>query len=267
MGSLSNYKPQQMSDLYILDGASADWLYHQHRIMAYTIEMYPPDPSKLGDFYPPDSIIAAQTERNRQAVLYFLEQADCPYRSAGLLQNCGPLYDDFEVARGWKANPFGSDTALRGKWQRGLGQASADKNGPKQLGSAASGEAAFVTATQVGGNVAANDLDGGTTSLRSPQLKLGKFQWTLSFNYTFAHDAAATADDFLKVSVLYKGVKTPVWSISGDGANANAAWTAASASLTPWRGKTIRLLFEARDGGADNILEAALDDVRVFRTP
>jgi aminopeptidase S len=115
--------------------------------------------------------------------------------------------------------------------------------------------------------VGAHDLDGGTTSLRSPQLKLGKFQWTLSFSYTFAHDAAATADDYLRVSVLYKGTKTNVWSIAADGANANAAWAAASASLTPWKGKTIRLLFEARDGGTGSLVEAALDDVRVFRTP
>ena len=81
----------------------------------------------------------------------------------------------------------------------------------------------------------------------------------------FAHDAAATADDYLRVSVLYNGTKTPVWEMLGDGANANAAWTSASASLTPWKGKQIRLLIEASDGGTDNIVEAALDDVRVYK--
>jgi hypothetical protein len=265
MADTNGYTPQQMSDLYVLDGDSADWLYHQHRIMAYTIEMYPPDPSKLGGFYPPDSIIATETERNRQAVLYFLEQADCPYRSAGLTQNCGPLYDDFEIARGWTVNPFGTDSAIRGRWERLLGQATSDKNGAKQLGSAASGEATFVTARLAGKNAAANDVDGGVTSVRSPQFKLGSGAWTLSFSYTFAHDAAATADDYLKVSVLYKGTKTQVWSTTGDRANRNASWTAASAALTPWKGKTIRLIFEARDGEQDNIVEAALDDVRVFQ--
>ena len=265
MADTNGYTAQQLSNLYILDGNSSDWLYHQHRIMAYTIEMYPPDPSTLGDFYPPDSIIASETERNRQAVLYFLEQAGCPYRAAGLLQNCGPLYDDFEVARGWQVNPFGTDSATRGKWERSLGQATSDTNGAKQLGTAASGEQTFVTSRLAGANAAANDVDGGVTSVRSPKVKLRSGAWTLSFNYTFAHDAAATGDDWLKVSVLYNGTKTLVWSIAGDGANANASWTAASAPLTPWKGKTIRLLFEARDGGADNVVEAALDDVRVFK--
>jgi hypothetical protein len=265
MADSNGYTAQQLSELYILDGGSSDWLYHQHRIMAYTIEMYPPDPSKLGDFYPPDSTISAQTERNRQAVLYFLEQADCPYRSAGLTHNCGPLYDDFEIARGWTVNPSGADTASRGKWERALGQQTTDPNGPKQLGNASSGEAAFVTARAAGSGPAVNDVDGGVTTLRSPQFRLGTGTWTVSFDYTFAHDAAASADDHLRVSVLYNGTKTPVWSIVGDGANANAAWTSASASLTPWKGKQIRLLVEARDGGPDNILEAALDDVRVFK--
>jgi carboxypeptidase T len=265
MASTNGYTPQQLSDLYILDGASSDWLYHQHRIMAYTIEMYPPDPSKLGGFYPPDSVIATETERNRQAVLYFLEQADCPYRSAGLTQNCGPLYDDFEIARGWTVNPFGTDSATRGKWERALGELTQDALGAKQLGSAASGEAEFVTSRKAGAGAAANDIDGGVTSIRSPQFKLRTGSWTLTFNYSFAHDAAATADDYLRVSVLYNGARTVVWSIAGDGANANASWTAASASLTPWTGKTVRLIVEAGDGGADNIVEAALDDVRVFK--
>jgi hypothetical protein len=175
------------------------------------------------------------------------------------------LYDDFEVARGWTQNPFGTDTAVRGKWERARGQQTSDANGVKQLGSMASGEAAFVTASKAGANAAAYDVDGGTTSLRSPLFKLGTGQWALTFNYAFAHDAAAGADDFLRVSVLHKGIRTQVWSIVGDGANANASWTAANASLTPWKGKKIRLLFEARDGGTDNLVEAALDDVRVFK--
>ena len=34
-------------------------------------------------FYPPDEVIAAQTSRNREAVLRLLEIADCPYRAIG----------------------------------------------------------------------------------------------------------------------------------------------------------------------------------------
>ena len=60
--------------------------------------MYPTDaiPESRG-FYPPDSVINEQTTRNDDAVLYFVEQAACPYRAADArTTDCGPLYDDFE---------------------------------------------------------------------------------------------------------------------------------------------------------------------------
>jgi carboxypeptidase T len=51
--------------------------------------MYPKGPKR--SFYPPDETIASETERNREAVLYIAEQADCPYRSIGKeAQHCAP---------------------------------------------------------------------------------------------------------------------------------------------------------------------------------
>jgi len=44
-------------------------------IFGYTFEMYPKT-SNPG-FYPPDEVIAAQTSRNREAVLRLLEYSDC----------------------------------------------------------------------------------------------------------------------------------------------------------------------------------------------
>ncbi|HKY53219.1 MAG TPA: hypothetical protein VJM08_02885, partial [Anaerolineales bacterium] len=76
-------------DLYITDGTINDWLYGVHRIMNYTFEMYPRTSSQ-GGFYPPDEVIPAETSRNRAAVLYLLEQADCPYDVIGKgAQYCG----------------------------------------------------------------------------------------------------------------------------------------------------------------------------------
>ncbi len=82
MAATNGYTPQQMSDLYITDGTVCDWLYGAHRIFSYTFEMYPVT-SGQGGFYPPDEVIPAQTSRNRAAVLYFLEQAACPYTVIG----------------------------------------------------------------------------------------------------------------------------------------------------------------------------------------
>jgi len=82
MAATNGYTPEQASDLYITDGTINDWLYGQHGILNYTFEMYPKT-SAQGGFYPPDEVIPVETTRNRQAVLYLLQQADCPYRVIG----------------------------------------------------------------------------------------------------------------------------------------------------------------------------------------
>ena len=82
MAATNGYTPEQASDLYITDGTINDWLYGVHRILNYTFEMYPRTSSQ-GGFYPPDEVIPAETSRNRAAVLYLLEQADCAYDVIG----------------------------------------------------------------------------------------------------------------------------------------------------------------------------------------
>jgi len=82
MAATNGYTPQQSSDLYITDGDINDWLYGAHHIFTYCFEMYPVT-SAQGGFYPPDEVIAAQTSRNRAAVLYLLEQSECPYSVIG----------------------------------------------------------------------------------------------------------------------------------------------------------------------------------------
>lgn len=81
LGALNGYRPEQGSDLYIVDGDQDDWAYHKHRIFTFTFEM------KRGAarrYYPTQSELAADISANRGAVLHLLEQADCPYRAAGL---------------------------------------------------------------------------------------------------------------------------------------------------------------------------------------
>ncbi|HXF85448.1 MAG TPA: M14 family metallopeptidase [Anaerolineales bacterium] len=82
MAATNGYTPEQASDLYITDGTINDWLYAQHGILNYTFEMYPKT-SAQGGFYPPDEVIPTETARNREAILYLLEQAACPYNVIG----------------------------------------------------------------------------------------------------------------------------------------------------------------------------------------
>ena len=89
MAATNGYTPEQASDLYITDGTINDWLYGVQRIMNYTFEMYPVILAQ-GGFYPPDEVIPAQTLPQPRAVMYLLEQADCPYDVIGKgAQYCG----------------------------------------------------------------------------------------------------------------------------------------------------------------------------------
>jgi hypothetical protein len=81
MAALNGYRPEQGSALYIVDGDQDDWAYGVHHIFALTIEM-----PKGADqrYYPTQSELTGFLNENRAAVLYLIEQADCPYRAAGL---------------------------------------------------------------------------------------------------------------------------------------------------------------------------------------
>jgi hypothetical protein len=85
MAATSGYKPEQASDLYISSGTSRDWLYGRYRIFSFTFELSPNTAS-----YPSDESIPTETGRNRDAVLYLIDLADCPYRAVGQsVRSCG----------------------------------------------------------------------------------------------------------------------------------------------------------------------------------
>lgn len=78
MAASNGYKPEQASDLYISSGTSRDWLYGRFRVFSFTFELSPNSAA-----YPSDESIANETGRNRDAVMYLIDLADCPYRAIG----------------------------------------------------------------------------------------------------------------------------------------------------------------------------------------
>jgi hypothetical protein len=273
MAKTNGYTAEQSSDLYITDGDQIDWLYAHHRIFSFTFELFPTEkPTVWGDHYPADEKIATQTARNRSAILYLIDQAGCPYAGTSddaANANCGPLYDDFEIGRGWSRDPFGTDTATSGGWQRALPVATSS-SGPKQLATVASGQRGMVTGASAGASANANDLDGTTTirslpiTLDADPAKVGK----LTLRYTFAHDAASTPEDAFRVRIQGQDDQlTTVIDVQGSGVNRDGAWTSANAEadVDAWAGQTIRVVLEAVDGGADNLVEVAVDDIRIRR--
>ena len=264
MAALNGYRAKQGSDSYIYDGDFPAWAYGDQRMFVYTFEMYPSwGCDGCGGFKPPDTVIEREVTRNREAVLYFLEQADCPYRAAGLATtHCGKLYDDFETDRGWT---FGG-VATGGSWERGDPQQTSTGAGVKQLADTSTGLAALVTGTSAGDNANADDLD-GTTTAQSPRFRLGSGHSIVAFRYSFAHDASATAADSLRLSIVGGTTTTPIWTVAANGSERNGAWQSVTLDLDAYAGQRIRLQFEASDGSADSLVEAAIDDVRVHRSP
>ncbi|MEO5964961.1 MAG: M14 family zinc carboxypeptidase [Candidatus Limnocylindrales bacterium] len=268
----NGYTAQQSSDLYITDGDQIDWLYATYRIFTYTYELYPTEtPTVWGDHYPDDSTIPKQTARNRTAILHLIDRASCPYADLGpdyVRADCGALYDDLEINRGWTRNEAGTDTATAGGWQI-ANPADTSSSGPKQLGTTVSGSRDLVTGGSAGAVAGANDVDGGTTTIRSRAIKLPSDPATLgslTFRFYLAHGATASNEDSLQVIVEAEdGTPTVVFEELGAANDDDAAWGSANVNLDAWAGQTIHLVIAATDGGADSLVEAAVDDIRIRR--
>lgn len=185
------------------------------------------------------------------------------------------FFEDFEGGSGytWTRNPSGTDTATSGLWEVGNPDATSS-GGAKQLGVTVSGNNDLVTGRLAGGSASSNDIDGGRTSVRSPNIVLPNSpDLVLSFYSYLAHTTSSSADYF-RVTVVgpvtegSEGGRTPsdtvVWQEVGAGSNRNGAWTYHQADLDAYAGQTIYLLFEAADATpATTVVEAAVDDVQI----
>ncbi|MBA3308281.1 MAG: zinc carboxypeptidase [Chloroflexi bacterium] len=264
MAASNGYVAQQSSDLYLTSGGKLDWTYGRERILGFTFELYPSGGSGIDRFYPPDELIVQETQRNHEAVLYLLEQSDCPYRVIGKEAGyCGPFFDDLEVGRGWLVDADGTDTATGGTWQRGVPEAT-NLSGPKQIGAAVSGRAAMATGRKTLGCASCNDVDGGVTTVRSPSIDLPASQPTwLRLRYTLAHTDSATPEDGFRVVIVSEGTRTVVFQDLATAVDRDGKWQRLKLDLAPWDGRRVQVQLEAFDMGAPSLVEAAVDDVRV----
>jgi hypothetical protein len=173
------------------------------------------------------------------------------------------FFDDFETDKGWTRNPNGTDTATTGLWERGDPEPT-DYNGPKQLGTTVSGVNDLVTGRLAGSSAGAYDVDGGVTTIQSPQITLPSTgTLTLTFQHYLAHASNSSSADFFRVYVVSGATSTLVFEKLGAGVDVDAAWAQATANLTSFAGQTIRLRIEAADASTASLVEAAVDDVRI----
>jgi len=182
------------------------------------------------------------------------------------MAHCGAFDDDLEIPRGWQIDPDGTDTAPANARFVRTNPVDTASAGPKQLGTVTSGSAAFVTGGPAGASANANDLDGRTT-VRSPAIVVpSPLGQKLTFRYVFAHDAHSSSADRLRAIVeAQDGTQTVVLTTSGSAVDVDGVWRSASVSMDPFVGQTVHLRFVAEDGGANNLVEIELDDVRIAR--
>jgi hypothetical protein len=259
MAATNGYRARQSSDLYRTDGDMIDWTYARQRIFSFTFEMYPRN-GGARRWYPPDEVIGRETRRNRDAVLYLMGKAACPYRALGAAAaklNCGPFFDDLEIARGWRVDPDGTDTATEGSWQRGD-----PLRGDLQLGSAVSGRSVLITGRRPG-----RDVDGGRSSVRSQLFSLpAGGRATLRLRFWVGLSAAATDADGLRIYLVGgEGQRlATLLEISGNGSKRKPAWRSLRQPLpSDLGGRRVAIELEAIDAGDGAIVEAAVDEVRV----
>jgi hypothetical protein len=172
------------------------------------------------------------------------------------------FFDNFETSLGWTVNPSATDTATTGQWERGVPQATTS-GGAKQLATPVSGTNDLVTGRQAGSAAGDFDLDGGTTSIRSPAIALpATGTLTLSFSYYFAHASNSSTADFLRVRVVGTTTTLALEEL-GSTANDDAAWATRTVDISAFHGQTVRILIEAADASTASLVEAAVDDVKV----
>ncbi len=180
----------------------------------------------------------------------------------------GHVYaDDFEGATAWTTDAAGTDTATTGRWERADPEATTSGGTTLQPGAAAGGANALVTGAAAGASAGDFDVDGGVTSSDSPPIALpAAGTLTLTFAWYLAHRNNATTVDGLQVSVVDGTTTTAVFAQNAAATNRAGTWATATADLSRFAGRTIRLRASATDGGSPSLVEAGLDDVRITRS-
>ncbi|MFC7642408.1 M4 family metallopeptidase [Streptosporangium lutulentum] len=173
--------------------------------------------------------------------------------------------DTFETGLGWTTNASGTDTATSGVWERGDPAATASGTA-LQLGTTVSGTNGLVTGRLAGTAAGDYDVDGGLTSIRSPEIALPTGTLTLNLSWYLAHLNNASSADYFRVRVLSGATSTQVFQQLGAASNRAGAWQTATVNLSSYAGQTIRLLIETADASTASLVEAGVDNVTITRS-
>ncbi len=174
--------------------------------------------------------------------------------------------DDIEVDTGWTAGDAG-DTATTGIWTR------VDPNGtaaqPEDDHTPDPGTVCYVTGQgTVGGGIGENDIDGGFTTLTTPLMDVTDAATRVGYWRWYVNNGNATVDDIFIVDISNDdGANwTNVETLGPVGPGTTGGWVHHEFVISNFvaASSQVKLRFVAADIGGGSIVEAAIDDLRVF---
>ncbi len=171
--------------------------------------------------------------------------------------------DDMETTAGWIAGAPGDD-ATTGLWERGnpVGTAAQPEDDHSPVGA----QCWFTGQGNPGGSIGSNDVDGGSTTLRTPIIDMSSLNDpTVSYYRWYSNDQGASPNaDVFVVEISNNGGSSwsLVESVGPSGTGTAGGWIqhvfSVSSILTPTAQMQMR--FIASDLGSGSIVEAAVDD-------
>lgn len=177
------------------------------------------------------------------------------------------FFDDFETSQGWTEDPYGTDDATTGTWERANPEETSYSGSLYQLGTTQSGSYDLVTGGSAGSSVGTYDIDGGKTSIRSPDIDLPSGATiTISLYYYFAHYSNSSSDDYIHVKIVDAGSHNTLLEVLnelGSGSTSGASWQNISQDISGQAGETVYILVEAADDAGGSLVEAGVDDVLI----
>ncbi len=182
-----------------------------------------------------------------------------------------PLVDyNMELDAGWTGGVAG-DTANDGMWERGTPNGTAAQSEIDHTPGAGMTACWFTEQSTPGLDNGIRDVDGGTTTLLSPALNLsGTTDPHISY-WRWFHNAggANPDDDAFVVEVSNNGSNwVNVETVGPTGPDVRGGWRRHAFRVQDFVTLTsnVRVRFLATDSGPASVVEAAVDDFRVFET-
>ena len=178
------------------------------------------------------------------------------------------VFDDAEIESGWTLG-LASDDATAGQWVREDPIGTLDDGEPVQPEDdhSQTGQLCFVTgnAEFTGDNSGAADIDGGATTLLSPVYNIPPgSQPILSYWRWYSNDLGQNpGSDIWQVEVSSNGGD---WMILEQTNESDNSWSEKQFLLTNLFDVpgSIQIRFTAEDAGSGSLVEAAVDDLRIF---